>query len=407
MKIAFKNFKIEKGRIDFTCQIWQGKEKTKKEEVWFELDNGIIPGNDAIAYALSTFAGTGFAEVEYELPISAEAKKNIENFTKAVVTAPVLKANASCDSKGNNVILNFSGGFDSLAALCLMPADTKLVSIDFGSWFERERKFFEEFHPYILKTNFRQLKLDKNSWTFMGTGSILYCGSLNAEYHVFGTIMEATTHQFAESPIAAVQNDVSPFCYAGLKEIRYTNGLTEVGTAIVVSHYLPDKINDSLISLANPKTEKRFRKQLLLDIVCEKFDRKIIFDKTPAPDNKIPFGTNFAVDFLCLYILKNRGLSAANETVSDIPEEVLSFVGKLDLNFYERINCEYISGSTFQSNKARSEFMGKVLAAGILPYTEKDYKEFRETANFLNKYHHYLKQEEIPVKKNFLRKLFK
>lgn len=52
-------------------------------------------------------------------------------------------------------ILNFSGGFDSLAALYLMPEDTKLVAIDFGGWFEREKEFFKQFHPYTLKTNFR------------------------------------------------------------------------------------------------------------------------------------------------------------------------------------------------------------------------------------------------------------
>lgn len=63
---------------------------------------------------------------------------------------------------------------NSLAVLYLMPEDTKFVAIDFGGVFERERKFFERFHPYTLRTNFRQLKLDRNSWIFMGVGAILY-----------------------------------------------------------------------------------------------------------------------------------------------------------------------------------------------------------------------------------------
>ena len=43
--------------------------------------------------------------------------------------------------------------------------------------------------------------------------------------------------------------------------------------------------------------------------------------------------------------------------------------------------------------------MGKVLAAGILPYAENDYQEFRETAEFLNKYHCFWETKETPKEK--------
>lgn len=357
--------------------------------MWFELDNGITPSNDALALAISTFAGKAFGEIEIDLPILMQTKKNIERFTEANVIAPIAE-NTNIITERNSIILNFSGGFDSLAAFLLMPSDTKLVAIDFGGWFEREKNFFQRFKPYTLKTNFRQLKLDKNSWTFMGVGAILYGEALNAGYNVFGTILEATPAQFVEEPGAARSFSTEPFFSAGLKDIRYTNGLTEVGTAMVVSYYAPELANESLISLSNPKTEKRYRKEVLLDIVCEKFQRNVEFERTEAPNNKVPFGTNFAMDFLCLYILKNRGLEIANATVSDIPEEVIEFVNSNKLNFYERINCEFISGTTFINDSYRSEFMGKVLKAGILPYTENDYKEFRKTANFLNRYHNFM-----------------
>ena len=379
------DFKISKGKVEFVCE-FDTKDGNNRSDIYFELENEIIPSNDAIALAVSTFAGTNYQELSIELEISKKTKENISNFTKANVIAPVGETEFLFE-KRNSMILNFSGGFDSLAALSLMPSDTKLVAVDFGGWFDREREFFEKFKPYTLKTNFRQLGLDKNSWTFMGVGAVLYAEALNAGYNVFGTILEATPMQFYREPVAAKSTDTHPFFDAGLKDVRYTNGLTEVGTAMVVSYYNPELAEESLKSLSSPKTEKRYRKEMLLDIVCEKYQRAVSFEKTEAPDRKVPFGKNFAVDFLCLYILKNRGMEAANGTVCDIPQEAVEFVEKHQLNFYERLNCEFVSGSTFPNNKARAEFMGKVSAAGILPYTENDYQEFRETAEFLNKYY--------------------
>ena len=49
-----------------------------------------------------------------------------------------------------------------------------------------------------------------------------------------------------------------------------------------------------------------------------------------------------AVDFLCLYILKNKGLQSAKETVCDIPEDALELVQGMDLTFYERVNCNFV-----------------------------------------------------------------
>lgn len=47
-------------------------------------------------------------------------------------------------------MLNSAAGFDSLAAMCLLPEDsTKLVAVDFGGWFEREAVFSKGFvHTY-------------------------------------------------------------------------------------------------------------------------------------------------------------------------------------------------------------------------------------------------------------------
>lgn len=391
MKIAeFIDFSVKPGRIDFIYTKRDG-ESVEKQGIWFELERGIIPSNDAIALAVATFIGTAFETVIIDLPVTMKTKENIEKFTHASVEVPMVVEKDVPSIIGEKLILNFSGGFDSLAAMYLLPEKTELVAIDFGGWFERESIFFERFRPHILKTNFRQLKLDRNSWTFMGVGALLYCEALGASYNVFGTIMEATPMHFLQKPPATNNNATSPFCYLGLKDIRYMNGLTEVGTAMVVSYYAPEIANESLVSLSNPKTEKRYRKEILLDIVCKKFGRNVVFDRTLPPDSKIPFGRNFALDFLSLYILKNRGLEVVEQTVSDIPQEASALVEDLQLRFYERINCEYLNGNTFVNNEARGDFLCRLLRAGVLPYTENDYREFRQVADFLNRYHHFYK----------------
>lgn len=187
----------------------------------------------------------------------------------------------------NTLLLNFSGGFDSLAAVALLPSDkVKLISVDFGGWFARETDFFKDFNPYILRTNFRQLKYDRKSWTFMGSGALLYAKAFNAAYHVFGTIFEATPSHLWDVPPNSVFIETLPFSAVGLKDIRLMNGLTEVATAMIVTKFYPHLINASLKSLAAPTSEKRFRKQLLTEIVCERFGRNVDLTESPDPSEK-------------------------------------------------------------------------------------------------------------------------
>lgn len=388
-KISANNFDIKAGKIEFQYTQIISNEITTRN-IFFELNNDIIPSNDAIAYVIATFSGTMFDEISIDLPLSKNAKLNIENFTKATITAPLQKDAVINKQHQNcsNTILNFSGGFDSLAALYLIPGNVNLVSVDFGGTFSRERNFFEKFCPYTLKTNFRQEQLDKNSWTFMGAGALLYAEYLKAEYNVFGTILEATKYHFLQSPTAASTNITPPFSFLGLKDIRYLNGLTEVGTTMVVSFYAPDLIESSLCSLSSPKTEKRYRKEVLLEIICRKYNRHINFQKTSAPEHKIKFGENLALDFLCFYVIKNAGLSVANKTISEIPTEISEIINSCKLSFYERLNCAFICGNTFPTDATRSYFMQRLLKCGVLPYDENDYHEYRIVTNFLNKYHH-------------------
>lgn len=393
MKIKFDHFKCLPGRIEFDCQ----DEKngcTEPERIFFELDQEVLPENDAIACLIATLCGDAYDDIVLDLSVAKDLIAKIQKFTKAVVHAkesddPCEKSMSAADREKGKVILNFSGGGDSLAAKCLLPSDIELVSIDFGTGFERERNFFEQFHPHILRTNFRRLKMDRNSWTFMGAGAILYSKYLRASHYVFGTVLEATTWNFLPHLNRIGSGKVPPFSFMGLESIRCITGLTEVGTTMVVCHYLPQLMDACLSSLSRPGTIKRKRKELLFEIVCSRYGRKANFVSTPAPERKIPFGQNFLEDFLCLYYLKHRGREAAQNIISDIPEEALLLAGRLKLNFYERLHCAFLNESSFPDNQWRADYIKKAVAAGVLPYEEEDYREIRLVADFLNQYHNY------------------
>src|SRR5699024_6541660 len=109
-------------------------------------------------------------------------------------------------------VLNFSGGFDSMAALALEP-NAHLVSLDFGGRFSRERQFFEKFQPNIIETNLVDLKLNRYSWTFMGIGALLFRDELNISSYAFGSIMAGSATQLVNHPIDQQKQGLPPAQY--------------------------------------------------------------------------------------------------------------------------------------------------------------------------------------------------
>lgn len=406
-EIHFFNFSIEESLVKFDYTI-KTEDNELKSDVYYELNKKYKPSVTSVAYTVATLIGEKkFTKAVIDLEVTKEVAAKIEKFVKIPVEwKGIVEKDTTevVDDKMNNIILNFSGGLDSLAAYYLLPKDrTQLVSVSFGGWFAREEEFFKKFDTMIVSTNLRQNKtgavnrLNENSWTFMGCGALLFKNLAKAKYNVFGSILEATTYHLLPTNNVGDKNDTPPFGSYGLYDLRVVNGVTEVATAIITSYYGADLMHDAIESLAAPKTEKKFRKQLLLDIICEKFGRKIDIKFTDPPTKKIKFGTYLANDFLCMYILKNRGLEAASKTVSDIPQRAVDIAKSLDLTFFERMNCDFINGKNYPDNELRGYVISRAIEAGVLPYTEKDYKEYRIIINFLNEYHHFDKSAEKKV----------
>ncbi|MCL2082980.1 MAG: hypothetical protein FWH04_07080 [Oscillospiraceae bacterium] len=193
MQIEFTDFMIEQGIIEFkACRV-----PGQMDDLYFRFSSAFVPRNDLIAIALSTLCGQAYDRIHIDLVLSAETIMQLGEFTSAEITCAGTDTQPPKKTGGENIALSFSGGFDSLAALCVMPDETKLISLDFGHWFKRETDFFEKFDTNIVSTNFRVLKYDKASWTFMGVAAILYSDYLGIGHHAFGTIFESDKWRFA------------------------------------------------------------------------------------------------------------------------------------------------------------------------------------------------------------------
>lgn len=354
--------------------------------LFFELRPVITPSNDLIAIALSTLCGRGnYSQIKYDFKISEKAKMDIEFFCQSEVIADI-KNEIPIDGNKKRVTnaLSFSGGFDSLAAKYLMPNDTVLVSMDLGGRFTREIEFFQKFDTHIVRSNLLETHLRKNSWSFMGIAAILYSDYLGIKHHTFGGILEASVNNFSNNPVAAKNITFPPFAAANMINAPYTLGVTEIGTAQVLLHSAPELIVASLNSLANNGETKKYRKQLIVDLVSKRqgIDFKLeVFD---TPNNKWKFGESFADDFLVFYFLKYADQSAVDKMFCNVPDEIITCVKDLELTFFERINTNFIENFP---RELLGGFLNKASNYGLTPYTENDWKEFAIIRDVLRQYY--------------------
>lgn len=369
-------------RIDLDCQIESTHGTVDSYPLWFEFNAPVLVDDDAVAVALSTLCGKAYPSISMDLSPSAGVLAQIESFTSAAVTTLGLSAAVPVRRQGH--VLSFSGGFDSLAALSLMPAGTELVSMDFGGRFGRERTFFENFDTTIVSTNLLDTPLKKNSWSFMGAGAILASAHQRREFHTFGSILEAGPDNMRLRPAAASGETFPPFKAAGFENAPYVLGLTEIGTLFVLARYQREHIGDSLLSLASPGEEKLYRKYVLAKIAEDRLGLDLNIPTVHKPVRPhFCFGENFALDFLSIYVAKHAGRDVAFGMLREIPEEILKLGSTLDLSFYERAN-------TTMYQKFPARLMGgladKLARAGMPFYVEQDWLEFSQVREALGKY---------------------
>lgn len=357
--------------MDLSCFVSDGS-ITTEQHLWFESNVPLPWDGDSVVLALATLCGRVYSHISFEIGAQESTKRVVEEFTSAKVEFGKVTKERS-ESVREGVVLNFSGGFDSLAALTLMPEKTFLTSMDFGGNFARERPYFETFPTVIISTNLTDTALRSNSWSFMGIGSILTQNYYRARYISFGGILENTADGFRRKPMAATHGTFPIFKAAGYENAAYVAGITEIGTAKLLATYKPDAIAASLKSLANPGSEKLYRKTKLVEAISPQTLLDYKLPETVLPREVYPFGKSFTADFVALWLGAKLGRDVRDNLIEGVPDKVDRVIDSLTFRFAERTNPTLYEKFPAE---LRGNLIERLYDAGMGFYTEDDWEEF-------------------------------
>lgn len=347
-----------------------------EENIFFESEDIEHLSNVNIAVALLATV-KGYKTINIDLPLDLETQSDLREIFNVKFSGEIKRVHM--DSNKKNIGLLFSGGVDSLAASCLMPAESlKLVAIDYGKFYEREKNFFSQFNPHILRTNVRQsgyfIQMELAHPPAFSVAPLLLDEKLKFKQLATGDIFEASQ----ELNCAYLAKMGFPSKYINAGRIFPVMGLTEVGTSIICrNNFSLDVIKKNVDCAEEVGTLKRYRKELLFNAVGVPVEKHRI-------QNPVKFGSDFTSDFLSLYLIKKLGLDETTTFVYDIPKEVREFVSKNRLEFYDKYNIKAISA--IGDFKLQNDILGSIIKHVDL-YTIEDFKELDGVCALLMKYH--------------------
>ena len=357
-----------------------------QKDLWIELPRGVAkPDDDLIAVVFAALAGPDLDHIAMDLSVSQPIKKAIEAFCGCELSAEVREIGIRWDEGFTNHAVSFSGGFDSLAAYSLLPGSPALVSMDFGGWFRRETEFFSTFDSQVVRTNFRMEGFGRRSWLFMLSGIVLLKQHLNLGSFTTGSILESSPWHYIRNIERSFQT-VNLLKALGFEQINTTVGITEVATTMLAMRHFPERIGESLRSLAAPGTGKSQRKHMLVSAL-QRAGKAAIPSLPGVPEVKEPplkWGESLTDDMLTPYMLKFAGGASTDALMANIPPEIRKVASNFNLTFYER----YHTGMYKDMPDGLSVHVHAILyEAGIHPFMERDWTEYREITGILSRYH--------------------
>ena len=122
---------------------------------------------------------------------------------------------------------------------------------------------------------------------------------------------------------------------------------------------------------------------MLIEILSKKYDKKVFFEKVDHTNSR-EWGNYITNDFLCLYFIKNAGIEEASKIMGNIPEEAISLADSLSLDFYEKLNGDFLVEIP---DKYQKIIRSRLYELNIQDYNTNDYNEFNRVMEFLSKYH--------------------
>lgn len=366
--------------IDISVDGWIRCEVVRDatEQFWIKLPYDFRPSPDLVAVLLATIAGRAFQKIAMDIPIGPMLKGHLESHTRAEI-----KSTEGVDTvrrPGTNTALNFSGGFDSLAARIIAP-NSHLVSLDFGGRFSRERDFFDNFSPFSFATNLVDLKLNRYSWEFMGLGSILMRDELDLKHYSFGSILAGSLDRLLDSPLDQNSIGLRAASTLGMSCRNPVSGISEVAALGMVIQDMPLLVQDALKSVALPAEEKFTRKHQMILAFCATAGIPALVEPALETPARRPWGTSFATDLSSLYVMKALGSDFVSDSYREgIPPEVISELPSLELGFLHRVNPHAYAGV---EPSTLSTWHRSFTERGMLPYERSDWGHAVRASNLL------------------------
>lgn len=373
MKIAFLDIDVS-GDGWLRCSV----QRDTVEQLEIKLPYSFRIAPDVLAAALGSLCGTAYESVYFDLPLGENTVKQLEDSLGAQVGC--LSGVDRRRRVGRETGLNFSGGFDSLAARALMPS-AHLISLDFGGRFSRERHFFEQFSPLVFETNLVSLGLNRQSWQFMNIGSILLRDELDLGFYSFGSIMAGALPRLFRGPLDQKSGGIAVANNLGMTLRNPVAGLSEIASLLLVGKTAPELLAPALQSVALPSEDKFRRKFLMLRAVCQRIGLPLALGQDPVGEAKQPWGHSFANDLASLYVMQVLGPDAVNDAYAGgVPGSIIASASGLKLNFMERVNPHAYGGVDAET---ASDWYRQLLGNGILPFYRDDWREVEEILGLL------------------------
>jgi hypothetical protein len=369
--ISFKDIDISsQGTI--ACSVYRDGQES---EFYIRLPYSFQPQSDLVAATFVTIVGNFFEQIHLDLPVGPELRRRMENWTGSrVVTRPGVDYRRK--PTGGSA-LNFSGGFDSLAADVLKP-NAHLISLDFGGRFSRERKFYERFDPLIIETNLVDLGLNRYSWTFMGIGSLLMRDELNIGSYSFGSIMAETAHRLSVRPMNQQTSGLPLAEHFGMRVANPVAGLSEIAAMKLVAQTRPGQLIDILNSVALPQEEKFLRKYQMLTTVLHELGLNVhLPSDLPQRPRGMEWGLSRASDLSSLYTMTVLGTDAVLALYpGGVPTRFVEFAQQGNMNFMNRINPHAYAGT---DPHELAQWYKKLIEHGIYPFERADWDAMETT----------------------------
>ena len=353
--------------------------KHQRDHLHFSVPEGFRAHSDLVASAVAPLLGSSYAHITFDFPVSEPVRMQVAARTRAEVVSIGAE---DVRQPGTRLALNFSGGMDSLAAWLLAPDEMVRLAVDFGRWFQRERKSFEPLAPDVIcSTDFRAKGYGQTDWLSMGAAATLFADHLDLSSVGFGTHLAASPLYLRPRGWEPRDPTAPLISAAGLRDGTLTRGLTEFGTSLIVDRYAPGVADDSLSSAARSGSAKMFRKRLIYDsAVAFRGGPRVDIENRRPPYRKIQLWQSYTMDFALIVLMALYPPQFVRRFINKPESGILEAASDIRPDFAFRCNPMFVQQIP---PHLRDTVVQRMTTADIEMYGDADWVEYEKLRRIL------------------------